>query len=77
VAFFIMLTTARDPARARTTDIQTSALAAEALRPIGGEFAFLPFAAGIVGTGMLAVPVLAGSAAYAVAESFRWPIAWA
>jgi Mn2+/Fe2+ NRAMP family transporter len=54
-------------------DIQTSAQAAEALRPIGGEFTFLLFAAGIIGTGLLAVPVLAGSAAYAVAETFRWP----
>jgi Mn2+/Fe2+ NRAMP family transporter len=43
------------------------------LRPIAGDFAFAVFAAGIVGTGMLAVPVLAGSAAYAVAEAFRWP----
>ncbi|MGZ5162127.1 MAG: divalent metal cation transporter, partial [Burkholderiales bacterium] len=56
------------------TDIQTSAQAAEALRPIAGEFAFTLFAAGIVGTGLLAVPVLAGSAAYAVAEAFSWPI---
>ena len=55
-------------------DIQTSAQAAEALRPIAGEYAFLLFSAGIVGTGLLAVPVLAGSAAYAVAESFRWRI---
>ncbi|MDP2639232.1 MAG: divalent metal cation transporter, partial [Betaproteobacteria bacterium] len=42
--------------------------------PIGGEFAFALFASGIIGTGMLAIPILAGSAAYAVAESFRWPI---
>ena len=74
VAFFIMLTTAVTLHAHGITDIRTSAQAAEALRPIGGEFAFLLFAAGIVGTGMLAVPVLAGSAAYAVAESFRWPI---
>jgi Mn2+/Fe2+ NRAMP family transporter len=59
---------------AGVTDIETSAQAAEALRPLAGEFAFLLFAAGIIGTGLLAVPVLAGSAAYAVAESFRWPI---
>src|SRR5213078_2780556 len=70
----IMLTTAVTLHAHGITDIQTSAQAAEALRPIGGELAFLLFAAGIVGTGMLAVPVLAGSAAYAVAESFRWPI---
>jgi len=56
------------------TDIHSSAQAAEALRPIGGEFAFALFASGIIGTGMLAVPILAGSAAYAVAEAFRWPI---
>lgn len=74
VAFFIMLTTAVTLHAHGVTDIQTSAQAAQALRPVGGEFAFLLFAAGIVGTGMLAVPVLAGSAAYAVAESFRWPI---
>jgi len=74
VAFFIMLTTAVTLHAHGITDIQTSAQAAEALRPIGGEFAFILFAAGIVGTGMLAVPVLGGSAAYAVAESFRWPI---
>jgi NRAMP (natural resistance-associated macrophage protein)-like metal ion transporter len=74
VAFFIMLTTAVTLHAHGITDIETSAQAAEALRPIGGEFAFFLFAAGIVGTGMLAVPILAGSAAYAVAESFRWPI---
>jgi NRAMP (natural resistance-associated macrophage protein)-like metal ion transporter len=54
------------------TDIATSAQAAEALRPIAGEFAFVLFAAGIIGTGLLAVPVLAGSAAYAVSEMFGW-----
>ena len=72
IAFFIMLTTAVTLYTHGLQDIQTSAQAAEALRPIGGEFTFLLFAAGIVGTGMLAVPVLAGSAAYAVAETFRW-----
>jgi NRAMP (natural resistance-associated macrophage protein)-like metal ion transporter len=74
VAYFIILTTAVTLHAHGVTDIETSAQAAEALRPIAGEFAFLLFAAGIVGTGMLAVPVLGGSAAYAVAESFRWPI---
>lgn len=54
------------------TNIQTSAQAAEALRPVAGEFAFALFALGIVGTGLLAVPVLAGSAAYAVSEVFGW-----
>jgi NRAMP (natural resistance-associated macrophage protein)-like metal ion transporter len=50
------------------TDIETSSQAAEALRPVAGQFAFVLFAVGIIGTGMLAVPVLAGSAAYAVTE---------
>ena len=74
IAFCIMLTTAVTLHVSGVTDVQTSGQAAEALRPLAGEFAFLLFAAGIVGTGLLAVPVLAGSAAYAVAESFRWPI---
>ena len=74
VAFFIMLTTAVTLHVHGVTDIQTSAQAAEALRPIAGDFAFALFAAGIVGTGLLAVPVLAGSAAYAVAETFEWKI---
>ena len=74
IAFCIMLTTAATLHVAGVTDIQTTAQAAEALRPVAGEFAFVLFAAGIIGTGLLAVPVLAGSAAYAVAESFRWPI---
>jgi NRAMP (natural resistance-associated macrophage protein)-like metal ion transporter len=72
VAFFIMLTTAVTLNAHGITDIQTSAQAASALRPIAGEFAFMLFAAGIVGTGLLAVPVLAGSAAYAMAGAFRW-----
>ena len=55
-----------------TTNIQTSAQAAEALRPVAGEFAFAVFALGIIGTGLLAVPVLAGSAAYAVSDVFGW-----
>jgi Mn2+/Fe2+ NRAMP family transporter len=54
------------------TNIQTSAQAAEALRPVAGDFAFAVFALGIIGTGLLAVPVLAGSAAYAVSEVFGW-----
>jgi NRAMP (natural resistance-associated macrophage protein)-like metal ion transporter len=72
VAYFIMLTTAVTLGAHGITSIQTSAQAAEALRPVAGEFAFLLFALGIIGTGMLAVPVLAGSAAYAVTESFKW-----
>ena len=74
IAFCIMLTTAVTLHAAGITDIQSSSQAAEALRPLAGDFAFLLFAMGIIGTGMLAIPVLAGSAAYAVAESFRWPI---
>jgi len=72
VAFFIMLSAAVTLHKAGITDIQTSAQAAEALRPLAGDFAFLLFSLGIIGTGMLAVPVLAGSAAYAVVESFDW-----
>ena len=72
VAFFIILTTAVTLGAHGITDIQSSSQAAEALRPVAGEFAFLAFALGIIGTGLLAVPVLAGSAAYAVTESFRW-----
>jgi NRAMP (natural resistance-associated macrophage protein)-like metal ion transporter len=72
IAFFIILSTAATLHLAGTVDIQTSAQAAEALRPLGGPTAFLLFSLGIIGTGMLAIPVLAGSAAYAVAESFDW-----
>jgi NRAMP (natural resistance-associated macrophage protein)-like metal ion transporter len=72
VGYFIMLTTAVTLGAHGVTSIQTSAQAAEALRPVAGNFAFLLFAIGIIGTGMLGVPVLAGSAAYAVTESFRW-----
>jgi Mn2+/Fe2+ NRAMP family transporter len=72
IAFFIMLTTAVTLHAHGITNIQTSAEAAEALRPIAGKFAFLLFSMGIIGTGLLAVPVLAGSAAFAVTESFQW-----
>ncbi|MBL8688924.1 MAG: divalent metal cation transporter [Rhodospirillaceae bacterium] len=68
VAFFIIVTTAATLHANGVTEIATAAQAAEALRPIAGDFTFLLFALGLVGTGMLAVPVLAGSAAYAVAE---------
>jgi NRAMP (natural resistance-associated macrophage protein)-like metal ion transporter len=74
IALCIMLTTAVTLHAAGVVDIQSANQAAEALRPLAGDFAFLLFAAGIVGTGLLAVPVLAGSAAYAVAEGFRWRI---
>jgi NRAMP (natural resistance-associated macrophage protein)-like metal ion transporter len=72
VAFFIILTTAVTLNLHGITDIQTSAQAATALRPIAGEFAFMLFSAGIIGTGMLAIPVLAGSSAYAMAGAFNW-----
>jgi NRAMP (natural resistance-associated macrophage protein)-like metal ion transporter len=72
IAFFIILSTAAVLHTAGVLDIQTSAQAAEALRPVGGPTTFLMFSLGIIGTGMLAVPVLAGSAAYAVSESFDW-----
>lgn len=72
VAFFIILATAATLHAAGITQIQTSAEAAQALRPIAGERAFLLFALGVIGTGMLAVPVLAGSAAYAMAEALGW-----
>jgi NRAMP (natural resistance-associated macrophage protein)-like metal ion transporter len=72
VAFFIILTTAVTLNLHGITDIQTSAQAATALRPIAGEFAFVLFSAGIIGTGMLAIPVLAGSSAYAMAGAFNW-----
>jgi NRAMP (natural resistance-associated macrophage protein)-like metal ion transporter len=72
VAFFIILTTAVTLYAHGITDIDTSAQAAAALRPLAGEFAFILFSAGIIGTGMLAVPVLAGSAAYAMAGAFAW-----
>jgi NRAMP (natural resistance-associated macrophage protein)-like metal ion transporter len=72
IAFFIILSTAATLHAAGVVDIQTSAQAAEALRPLGGQTTFLLFSLGVIGTGMLAVPVLAGSAAYAVSESFDW-----
>ena len=72
IALFIIIATAATLHRVGVLDIETSAQAAEALRPVAGRFAFLLFSLGIVGTGMLAVPVLAGSAAYAVAETFKW-----
>jgi NRAMP (natural resistance-associated macrophage protein)-like metal ion transporter len=70
VAFFIIVTTAATLHTAGITKVDTAAQAAEALRPIAGNLAFFLFAMGIIGTGLLAVPVLAGSAAYAAAETF-------
>jgi NRAMP (natural resistance-associated macrophage protein)-like metal ion transporter len=72
IALFIIISCAATLHRNGITDIATSAQAAEALRPLAGNAAFLLFSLGIIGTGMLAVPVLAGSAAYAVAETFEW-----
>ena len=72
IALCIVLATAVTLNLQGITDIQTSSQAAQALRPVAGEFAFAVFALGIVGTGLLAVPVLAGSAAYAVSELYGW-----
>jgi len=73
VALAIIITTAATLHAHGITQIETSAQAASALRPLAGEFAFVVFALGIIGTGLLAVPVLAGSAAYALAEARKWP----
>jgi NRAMP (natural resistance-associated macrophage protein)-like metal ion transporter len=72
VALCIIIATAATLNANGITDIKTSAQAAEALRPVAGDFAFALFTIGILGTGLLAVPVLAGSAAYAVSETFGW-----
>jgi len=72
IAFFIILSTAATLHAAGIHDIQTSAQAAEALRPLAGDLTFVLFSLGIIGTGLLAIPVLAGSAAYAVAEAAGW-----
>ncbi|MEJ0092600.1 MAG: divalent metal cation transporter [Methylocella sp.] len=72
ISLFIILATAATLHASGMTEIQTSAQAAEALRPIAGPLTFVIFAAGIIGAGLLAVPVLAGSAAYAVCETFDW-----
>lgn len=72
VALFIIVATAATLHANGVRDITSAADAAEALRPIAGDFAFALFAVGIIGTGLLAVPILAGSAAYAVSETFGW-----
>jgi NRAMP (natural resistance-associated macrophage protein)-like metal ion transporter len=72
IATFIIFATAATLNANGVHEIRTAAQAAEALRPVAGDFTFFLFAAGIIGTGMLAVPVLAGSAAYAVSEIFGW-----
>src|SRR5215208_6713732 len=72
IAFFIIITTAATLHQQGITNIQTADQAAEALRPVAGDLAFVVFALGILGTGLLAVPVLAGSGAYALAEARHW-----
>ena len=72
ISFFIIITSAATLGKGGITTVGTAAEAAAALAPLGGQFAAILFAAGIIGTGLLAVPVLAGSASYAVAESLHW-----
>ncbi len=72
VALFIVIATAATLHANGITEVESAAQAAEALRPIAGDLAFALFAIGVIGTGMLAVPILAGSAAYAVSEAFNW-----
>ncbi len=74
IALAIIITTAATLHRAGVTNIETSTQAAEALKPIAGAFTFTVFAVGIIGTGLLAIPVLAASAAYAVGQGRRWPV---
>lgn len=72
VFFFIVLTTAQVLNENGITNIESAQQAAEALRPLAGKYAYLLFAVGIIGTGLLAVPILAGSGAYALAEAMKW-----
>jgi len=74
IALFIILTAAATLHAHGVTDIETSSQAALALRPIAGDLAFFVFAIGIIGTGLLAVPILAASSAYALGEALQWPI---
>jgi NRAMP (natural resistance-associated macrophage protein)-like metal ion transporter len=74
IAVSIIVMTAATLHAGGVTNIETSSQAAEALKPIAGHFASLIFTIGIIGTGLLAIPVLAGSAAYALAEGRRWPV---
>ena len=74
VALAIMVTTASTLHRNGASSLTSAAQAAEALRPLAGDAAFALFAVGIIGTGLLSVPVLAGSAAYAIGEARRWPV---
>lgn len=72
VMFFIIVTTASTLGASGIANIETADQAAQALRPFAGDFAYLLFAAGIIGTGLLAIPVLAGSAGYALSEAMGW-----
>jgi len=74
IGIAIIITTAATLHKAGVTDITSSTDAAKALEPVAGKFAFIVFAAGIIGTGLLAVPVLAGSAAFAVGEALKWKV---
>jgi len=74
VALFIIISTAVTLHAHGVTDIRTSADAALALKPIAGPFVFLVFALGIIGTGLLGLPILAGSAAFALGETFGWHV---
>jgi NRAMP (natural resistance-associated macrophage protein)-like metal ion transporter len=74
IAISIIITTAATLHANGVTDIQSSSQAAEALKPIAGGFAEIIFALGIIGTGLLAIPVLAGSTAYAIGEGRKWPV---
>ncbi|HLX70736.1 MAG TPA: divalent metal cation transporter, partial [Verrucomicrobiae bacterium] len=72
VMFFIILTTGLTLHQHGITEISTSKEAAEALRPLAGKFAATLFTVGIIGVGILSIPTLAGSGAYAFAETFVW-----
>ncbi|MBV8101793.1 MAG: divalent metal cation transporter [Verrucomicrobia bacterium] len=74
IGYFIILTVAVTLNAHGKTDIESAEQAAEALRPIAGPFASLLFSLGIIGTGLLALPVLAGAGAYAIGEALRWPV---
>jgi NRAMP (natural resistance-associated macrophage protein)-like metal ion transporter len=73
VALAIMITAGATLHANGVTDIQSTSQAAEALKPVAGALAFVIFAVGVIGTGLLAIPVLAGSAGYALGEARRWP----
>jgi Mn2+/Fe2+ NRAMP family transporter len=74
VAMAIMVTAAATLHQAGIDEIESAGQAAQALRPIAGDFAFVLFALGVIGTGLLSIPVLAGSAAYAIGEARHWPV---